>query len=78
MKGSPIWLLIKTEIDMSPGRHNCEFHAGYLIAAVSIARLTSVEAFDDDGGKTYRGGKKISVVNIRQGVLLRSAALQIH
>lgn len=34
-----------------------EFHTRYLVVWVPIAR-SKLYAFDDDGGKTYRGGKK--------------------
>lgn len=52
------------------------FYTCAIITALSIARLTSVEMFDDDGGKPTVAGKS-SVVNTRQGALLRSAALQM-
>lgn len=39
-------------------KKNTSFHTGDTVAAVCIARLTSVGMFDDDGGKTQQGGKK--------------------
>lgn len=48
-------LLIKVILQKS---HRKADSPGDLITAVSIARLTSAEVFDDDGGKTHRGGKK--------------------
>ncbi len=50
------------------------FRASDLITAVSIARSASEEAFDDDGGKTHRGGKRQRGQHETGGAVARCSA----